>query len=107
MRFSVTSFFYLILLLINPLLKAPNDVTMSGKKSFWVRKTLDYSVTTGNIYEMSLSDHIQLLVCCTGHTGWYLKAFALLGIFNFLMTLIFQIVLLSIPPYGFFLQPCK
>ncbi|KAK8725946.1 hypothetical protein OTU49_010567 [Cherax quadricarinatus] len=42
-----------------------------------------------------------------GHTGRYLKAVLGISIVNFLLQLIFQIVLLSLPPYGYFLPQCE
>nr|UEE08537.1 putative piezo-like channel protein [Astacus leptodactylus] len=42
-----------------------------------------------------------------GHTGRYLKAVVGLSVVNFLLQFIFQIVLLSLPPYGYFLRECE
>nr|XP_045617167.1 piezo-type mechanosensitive ion channel component-like isoform X3 [Procambarus clarkii] len=42
-----------------------------------------------------------------GHTGRYLKAVVGLSVVNFLLQFIFQIVLLSLPPYAYFLRECE
>ncbi|XP_063601150.1 piezo-type mechanosensitive ion channel component-like [Penaeus indicus] len=42
-----------------------------------------------------------------GHTGRYLKAVAGLSVVNFLLQFTFQIVLLSLPPYAYFLDECS
>ncbi|XP_037802529.1 LOW QUALITY PROTEIN: piezo-type mechanosensitive ion channel component-like [Penaeus monodon] len=42
-----------------------------------------------------------------GHTGRYLKAVAGISVVNFLLQFTFQIVLLSLPPYAYFLEECS
>ncbi|XP_071541022.1 piezo-type mechanosensitive ion channel component isoform X2 [Panulirus ornatus] len=42
-----------------------------------------------------------------GHTGRYLKAVLGLSLVNFLLQFTFQIVLLSLPPYAYFLKECE
>ncbi|XP_050729555.1 piezo-type mechanosensitive ion channel component-like isoform X3 [Eriocheir sinensis] len=42
-----------------------------------------------------------------GHTGRFLRVLVGLSIVNFLLQFTFQIVLLSLPPYGSFLTPCE
>ncbi|XP_042890369.1 piezo-type mechanosensitive ion channel component 2-like [Penaeus japonicus] len=41
------------------------------------------------------------------HTGRYLKAVAGISVVNFLLQFTFQIVLLSLPPYAYFLEECS
>ncbi|XP_066947530.1 piezo-type mechanosensitive ion channel component isoform X4 [Macrobrachium rosenbergii] len=42
-----------------------------------------------------------------GHTGRYLKAVVGVSAVNFLLQFIFQMVLVSMPPYAYFLEPCS
>jgi len=43
----------------------------------------------------------------TGHTGIYLKTCICLAFLVAIAQITFHIVLLSLPPYGYFLQNCK
>ncbi|KAK3878310.1 hypothetical protein Pcinc_017051 [Petrolisthes cinctipes] len=89
------------------------------KGSEWVREVAKEGRMAGGVLRFSLMSLAYLLLLMAipllpaptfhtmrGHTGRFLKAVVGISVVNFLLQFTFQIVLLSLPPYAYFLQQC-